>query len=171
MRVRLVFALVLSFVLSACVALVAPYDSTFDQSLNKLSEDTARFLGMVSAGGSERRFESREATEYYSVTYNVLDRLKERARLTRAVVPCPNNASLGEYAAKPSSRTVLPPDQMSFDCREFQLYAVRFNVDQLRYLHESGGTLNASEAKAAGGALQVSILGSIETFLATKPAS
>ena len=51
-RVDWVAALVVAFFAAACTTLVAPYDATFDTSLNKLSEDTAKFLSAASAGGA-----------------------------------------------------------------------------------------------------------------------
>lgn len=157
--------------LSGCVSLVAPYDPTFDQSLNKLSEETAKFLAAASAGGVERSYNSKEAVAYYASTGNVLDRLTERAKLTRGRIPCPTNASLESFAAEPTSKTVLPEDYRKLDCREFQLYGVRFYSNQLEYAHGNDGILNKSEATALGGALQVAILGAIQTFVVNKPSN
>ncbi len=157
--------------LSGCVSLVAPYDPTFDQSLNKLSEDTAKFVAAASAGGAERSYRSKEAVAYYASTGNVLDRLTERAKLTRGRIPCPTNASLESFAAEPTSKTVLPEDYRKLDCREFQLYGVRFYSNQLEYAHGNDGILNKSEATALGGALQVAILGAIQTFVVNKPSN
>lgn len=154
----------------ACASLVASYDATFDQSLNKLSEDTAKFLASASAGGPEASFGSKETTTYYAATYNLLDRLSDRARLSRGVVPCPTDATLKIYASKRTSRSALPDDYQSFDCREFQLYAVRFFVDQLYYVH-SGGTLNRSQIRLMGRELQTSIMGAIQTFVVNKPSA
>ncbi|MER8652905.1 MULTISPECIES: hypothetical protein [unclassified Mesorhizobium] len=161
--------LTFSFFVTACVAIVSPYDITFDQTLNKLSQDTSTFLAAASAGGSERGYSSKETVAYYASTYNVLDRLEQRARLTRAMVACPTDATLRDFAAVATSRTQLPPDYLSFDCREFQLYAVQFYVDQLHYAHENDGVLNKSEVNALGGTLQASIMGAIQTFLVNKP--
>jgi hypothetical protein len=155
--------------LSGCVSLVAPYDPTFDTSLNKLSEDTAKFIAAASAGGLERSYRSQETVAYYASTNNVLDRLIARAKLTRGRIACPTNASLESFAAMPTSKTALPEDYRQLDCREFQLYAVRLYSNQLEYAHEQDGVLNGSEATALGGALQVSILGAIQTFVANKP--
>ncbi len=154
---------------TACTTLVAPYDATFDQTLNKLSEDTAKFVAAASAGGVERSFRSKEAVAYYASTNNVLDRLTERARLTRGSVPCPTDESLPAFAAAPTSKTVLPEDYRKLDCREFQLYAVKLYSNQLEYAHANDGVLNKSEATALGGVLQTSILGAIQTFVANKP--
>jgi len=161
----------LAVFLAACTTLVAPYDATFDQTLNELSEDTAIFLAAASAGGAERSFASNETVAYYASTYNVMDRLVARARLTRATVPCSTDSSLPSFAQSPTSKTVLPDDYLKLDCREFQLYAVGLYVDQLHYAHEKDGSLNRFEATALGGTLQASILGAIQTFLANKPAS
>jgi hypothetical protein len=154
---------------SACGSLVAPYDSTFDQSLNKLSEDTAKFLAAASSGGPESQSDSKETTAYYASTYNLLDRLSQRARLTRAMVPCPTTAALAPFVNQPSSSTQLPDDYQKFDCREVQLLAVRLNVDQLHYAHKRPGGLNPSRARAVGGMLQTSIMGAIQTFVVNKP--
>jgi hypothetical protein len=156
---------------AGCGTLVAPYDTTFDQTLNKLSEDTAKFVAAAAAGGNERRFSSKEAVSYYAATYNVLDRLIERARLTRGFVPCPTDESLKAFVKVPTSNTALPDDYQKLDCREFQLYVVRLYVDQLSYAHKTDGVLNKSEAKATGGILQASILGAIQTFVVNKPSN
>ena len=161
--------LVAAVLSSACTTLVTPYDATFDTSLNKLSEDTAKFVAAASAGGVERSFGSKETVAYYASTNNVLDRLTERARLTRGRIPCPTDESLAVFAAAPTSRTVLPDDYRKLDCREFQLYAVRLFANQLEYAHRNDGVLNKSEATALGGSLQSSILGAIQTFVVNKP--
>ncbi|MGK9165627.1 hypothetical protein KXR53_04985 [Inquilinus limosus] len=155
--------------LYGCVSLVSPYDASFDQGLNKLSEDTARFTAAAEAGGSERLAASKEAVAYYAVAYNTLDRLSQRAMLTRGSVPCPNNSVLKTFSEQPTSSSELPDDYLEFDCREYQLYSVRFFVDQLKHAQAQGGTLNAGEAKALGGQLQISILGAIQTFIVNKP--
>jgi len=164
-----ILALILFLV--GCASLVAPYDATFDQSLNKLSSDTATFLAAASAGGSERSYSSDETVAYYAATYNLLDRLSQRASLSRGAVPCPTNASLIEFAGTATSTTTLPADYREFDCREFQLYSVRIYVDQMHYAHEKGGSLNRSEATALGNTLQTSVMGAIETFVVNKPQS
>lgn len=165
------FALVFfcAAIIGACTTLVAAYDPTFDTTLNTLSENTAKFLAGAEAGGVERSYGSREAVAYYATTYNVLDRLSERARLTRAAIACPTNSTLPTFASAVTEKLDLPPDYTAFDCREFQLYGVRFYVGQLDYAHRSGGTLNRSEARALGGALQTAILGAIQTFVTNKP--
>lgn len=163
--------LLLAVFLSGCVTLVAPYDATFDQSLNKLSEDTAKFLAAAKAGGSERSYSSKETVEYYAATYNVLDRLTERAKLSRGSIPCPTDKELKSFAAAATSKTSLPDDYLKLDCREFQLYAVRLYTNQLEYGHESAGVLNKPEATALGGVLQASIMGAIQTFVVNKPSS
>lgn len=166
---RIFSCLAICCFVTACVAIVSPYDATFDQSLNKLSQDTATFLAAASAGGSERSYSSKEAVAYYASTYNVLERMEQRAKLTRGMVACPTDATLREFAAVATSRTQLPADYLSFDCREFQLYAVQFYVDQLHYAHENDGILNKSEVAALGGTLQASVMGAIQTFLVNKP--
>lgn len=165
------FILCFLLLLSGCISLVAPYDATFDESLNKLSEGTATFLAAASNGGSERSYSSKEAVEYYAATYNVLERLSQRASLSRGSIPCPTNSNLETFAAAGTSTTSLPDDYLRFDCREFQLYAVRLYADQLNYAHRKDGSLNKSEAKALGGTLQTSILGAIQTFVVNKPQS
>src|SRR5690606_2346210 len=170
-RVGGVAVIVTAFVATACATLVAPYDATFDTSLNKLSEDTAKFLAAASAGGVERSYRSKEAVAYYASVGNVLDRLTERAKLTRGRIPCPTNELLESFAAEPTSKTVLPEDYRRLDCREFQLYGVRFYTNQFEHAHGSDDILNKSEATALGGALQVAILGAIQTFVANKPSN
>jgi len=160
--------LVAVLVLAGCARLVAPYDSYFDQSLNKLSEDTAKVLAAAVANGPERQATSKQAVAYYATTYNLLDRLSERARLTRASVPCSTNSALKPFSEQPSSNSPLPADYENFDCREFQLYSVRYFVDQLHFAHSKSGGLNPGRVRADGGALQTAILGAIQTFLVTK---
>ena len=164
-------AFVVAFFATACATLVAPYDATFDTSLNKLSEDTAKFVAAASAGGPERSYRSKETVAYYASNGNVLDRLTERAKLTRGHIPCPTNETLVSFVAMPTSKTVLPEDYRKLDCREFQLYAVRLYSNQLEYAHGNDGVLNRSEAAALGGALQTSILGAIQTFVVNKPSN
>jgi hypothetical protein len=171
LRVKAPAALVGALLVTACATLVAPYDATFDTSLNKLSEDTAKLVAAANAGGAERSYHSKEAVAYYASTGNVLDRLTERAKLTRGHIPCPTNATLESFAEMPTSRTALPEDYQKLDCREFQLYAVRLYSNQREYAHADDGVLNKSEATALGGALQTSILGAIQTFVANKPSS
>jgi hypothetical protein len=160
--------LVVACALCAC-ALVSPYDSYYDESLNTLSSDTAKFLAAASSGGPERSFTSKQSVSYYASTYNLLDRLSERAKLTRALVACPDNAALLQFSKEASSASKLPSDYQSFDCREHQLYAVRFYVDQLKFAHQQNGGLTATRARIAGRPLQTAILGAIQTFLVTKP--
>jgi hypothetical protein len=157
--------------MAGCTSLVGPYDATFDQSLNKLSEDTAKFIAAAEAGGLARESKASETVAYYAATYNVLDRLAERARLQRRSLPCPSNAAIVSAAAEPTSATTLPPDFASADCRENILYSVRLNVDQLHYFHSSGGALSGPEARTAGLSLQKSIMGAIMSFQIDKPDS
>lgn len=166
---KLLLCLSVAVILSACTTLVASYDATFDQSLNKLSESTAVFLAAAEAGGSERSYGSQSATEYYASTYNVLDRLIARASLNRGMLPCPTDETLKTFASSPTSTTVLPDDYLKLDCREFQLYSVRIFANQLEYGHRNDGVLNKYEAKALGGTLQSSIMGAIQTFIVNKP--
>jgi hypothetical protein len=160
----------LATVLLAGCALIAPYDATYDQSLNKLSEETAKFTASAAAGGPERSITSKEATAYYAATYNLLDRLSQRARVSRGLVPCPTNASLKAFSQQPTSSSPLPQDYTQFDCREFQLYAVRYYVDQLKFANKAEGGLNAGRARVVGGQLQTAIMGAIQTFIVNKTA-
>ncbi len=162
--------LVAALVLTGC-ALVAPYDSYFDQSLNKLSDDTAKFLAAAGASGPERQATSKEAVAYYATTYNLLDRLSQRARLSRGGVACTTNPILKVYWANTPSTGSLPEDYESFDCREFDLYSVRHFVDQLHFVHGQPGGLNPGRIRADGGVLQTAIMGAIQTFIASKPQS
>ncbi|TPM94222.1 hypothetical protein [Mesorhizobium sp. B2-1-5] len=158
----------LLLVVSACSTLVAPYDVVFDQSLNKFSEDTATFTAAAISGRPQRLSSSKEAVEYYASAYNLLDRLAQRAQLTRASISCPTNEQLVSFSRLPSSMSVLPEDYRSFDCREFQLYSVRYYLDQLNYGHRNDGVLKPGEARSYGGQLQVATLGAIATFAVTK---
>ena len=161
-------AIALSLTIAACASLVAPYDPVFDQALNKFSEDTATFTAAAIAGGPQRLSSSKEAVEYYAAAYNVLDRLSQRAQLTRASVPCPTNVSLEAFSKLPTSTSALPDDFKKFDCQEFQLYAVRYYLDQLNYGHRNDDILKPGEARSYGGQLQVATLGAIQTFAITK---
>ena len=153
---------------AGCISIVAPYDPEFDQVLHSLSEETAKFLAAAESGGPERLASSEEAVTYYATTYNVLDRLSQRAKLKRGIVACPNDADLKTFSEQPTSSSPLPTDYAKFDCLEAHLYYVRFYVDQLDYAERSGGVLTRGEAVAAGGILQISILGAIQTFLVGK---
>ncbi len=157
-----------SAILAACISLVSPYDPVFDENLNQLSEETAKFTAAAVAGGPERLANSPEAVEYYATTYNVLDRLSQRAELTRGAIACPTNAGLEALYLQPASSSTLPTDYLEFDCREFQLHAVRYYLDQLNYGHRNDGVLKAGEARTYGGQLQTATLGAIETFVVTK---
>lgn len=154
-------------VLTACVTLVAPYDATFDQSLNKFSEDTAKFTAAAKAGGPERRFDSKEAVAYYASSYNLLDRLIQRAGTKRGKA-CASNAAVQAIANSPTTRTELPADFLDADCIEVELYSVRLNLDQMNYAHETGGVLTREEAIATNTALEQTILNAIRTFLENK---
>ena len=116
-----IFCLAALLLLSGCVSLVAPYDPTFDQSLNKLSEDTAKFLAAASAGGAERRASSKETVTFYAASYNVIDRLIERARRTRTRFPCPANPILKDLADFTQNATALPADYEALDCHEIAI--------------------------------------------------
>jgi hypothetical protein len=165
---RSVLLALLATVLTGCITLVSAYDPFFDQSLNKLSEDTAKFLAAAQHGGQERLAGSKEAVAYYAATYDLLDRLSARAAATRGSIRCPTNASLQEFYEQRSAVSKLPEDYLKFDCREFQLYAVRHFVEQLDYAERSGGVLTPFEASANGVPLQTAIKGAIQTFNVTK---
>lgn len=165
------FVVVAAWLLTACTSLVAPYDATFDQSLNQLSSDTAKFLAAAAVKTApERIVTSKESVAYYAATYNLLDRLSERAKLSRASVPCSTNSVLKLYWSQPITTSApLPEDYESLDCREFDLYAVRHFVDQLRFAHNQKDGLNPGRIKINGGQLQAAILGAIQLFITTKP--
>ncbi|TBF24884.1 MULTISPECIES: hypothetical protein [Rhizobium] len=168
-RISSIFAIMIFILaMSGCMSIVAPYDSTFDQYLNKFSEDTAKFTAAAKTGGPERIYKSRETVEYYAASYNVLDRLSQRAAKTRAPAPCPGSKGLLAFSQFPSSVSPLPQDYQSFDCREYQLYGVRYYLDQLNYGHRNDGILKPGEAQNYGGQLQNAILGAISTFALTK---
>lgn len=162
---RLWAVLLLSLSIAGCGTLIAAYDETFDQSLNKFSEDTAKFLAAAAAGGPERSISSKETTAYYAATYNLLDRLSARASLSRANFACPANPTLKAIVAEAD----LPEDSDKFDCREVQLLAVRVFVKQMQHAHEQGSTLNRFEINATGRPLQAATMGAIQTFLVNKP--
>ena len=153
--------------LGACISLVAPYDATFDESLNgalRRHRQVPRLRLGRRTGGARQ---SKETVEYYAASYNRLDRLSQRASLTRSRA-CAGNDALQEFSKSPSTTSELPADYAQFDCLEASLYFVRFYLDQLHFDHQSGGVLNRSEAKASGGILQTLIAGAIQTFLAAK---
>lgn len=160
--------LVFLFQASGCVSFVAPYDATFDQSLNKFSEDTAKFTAAAMAGGPERLSDSRETTAYYALSYNLLDRLSQRAQISRGPVPCVGDEGLLAFSQLPQSTSRLPDGYKSFDCREYQLYYVRFYLDQLNYGHRNDGTLKPLEANNYASQLQNAILGAISTVVYNK---
>lgn len=164
-----ILCLVALLLVSGCVSLVAPYDPTFDQSLNKLSEETAKFLAAAEAGGAERRASSKETVTFYAASYNVVDRLIERAKLTRTRFPCSTNPILRDLADSTQDGTTLPTDYQAFDCHEMVLWAVRLNIDLLRTFQGTGEELTADEAEVVGLNLQKSIMGAIIAFQVEKP--
>jgi hypothetical protein len=163
---RSTIAAFLFLTLAACGTLIAPYDDTFDQGLNKFSDDTAKLLASASAGAAEQSYGSKETTAYYASAYNLLDRLDARAQLSRASIACPANEALKATIPDPMT---LPAGYEKYDCREVQLYIVRSFVRQLEADHKSGGALSRAEAKISGGQLQRAILGAIQVFLINKP--
>lgn len=156
-----------AIVLTACGTLVAPYDDTYDQSLNKFSEDTAKFVAAASAGGNEKSYSSKEATAFYASAYDLLDRLDARARLTRASIPCPGAIQALRVVIKDAS--TLPAEYEKFDCREVELYIVRVYVTKLEADHKTNNLLTKTEATISGGLLRQGIILAIQTFLVNKP--
>lgn len=167
------FGWVVAFCLSlqGCVTLVAPYDPAVDQALTKLSENSAKFLANASAGGSEKTFSSKAATEYYAVSFNAIDLLARRAQASRGAVPCgPLVDKLEEESRQPLTVIELPDDYRKFDCNEVQLYFVRMRLTQLQNDHREDGVLGRSEIKHDGAALQTSIGFALDTLVLNKPA-
>jgi hypothetical protein len=155
--------------LAGCISFVGRYDPEYDRSLAQLSDDTARFLGAVKAGKAARSASSDQAVAYYATSYNILDRLAQRATLERGRIPCGQSDDLAALAERPPQLTPLPADYARFDCRETQVYLVRFAVDQLYQAQQSGGTLNASEAVAFGGLLQSQIFVAMQVAVEARP--
>jgi hypothetical protein len=169
MRRGLSVVLVLGLLaLAGCVSLVGRYDPEVDRSLAVLSDDTARFLGAASAGKPARLASSEEAIAYYATAYNILDRLAQRGMIERGPVPCGEGEELQALAARPPQLTTLPADTARFDCRETQIYLVRFAVDQLYQAQQSGGSLNPSEAAAFGRLLQSQIFVAMQVATETQ---
>jgi hypothetical protein len=154
---------------AGCARIVAKYDAFYSLTLNKFSEDTAKFLAAAEAGKQERQFTSKEAVTFYAAGYNTFDRLSQRAALDRGMIRCSTNAQLKVLADNITNASPLPDDYLSFDCLEFQLFATRLLFDGLKSAHETGGVLNRGEARAHGVPLQVAILGAIRTFDLTRP--
>jgi hypothetical protein len=148
--------------LAGCVSLLGRYDPEFERSLADLSDDTARFLAEASAGKPARLASSSEAIAYYAGSYNLLDRLAQRGALERGAVPCGEGEELKALAERPPQMTAVPADVDRLDCRETQVYLVRFALDQLHQAQASGGSLNPSEAAAFGRLLQAQIFVAIE---------
>jgi hypothetical protein len=168
-RVPKVVLILLCIGFAGCSRIVAKYDPFYDQTLNKFSEDTAKFLAAAQAGKAEREWSSKETVTFYAAGYNTFDRLSQRAALERGLIRCSTNAQLQMLAQGISNASRLPDDYMSFDCLEFQLFATRLLLDDLKSAHASGGVLTAGEARAYGVPLQVAILGAIRTFDLTRP--
>lgn len=157
----------LCLLLMGCVTIVAPYDPAYDQGLGKLSESTARFLANAEAGFAEKTYASREATEYYAVSFNFLALMLQRARATRALVPCPTNPMLGELAAEPTIADTLPEDAARFDCREAALYLVRLRLLDLQNRQKARGTLTEGVILVTRVGLQNTI--AIDVLMLNKP--
>jgi hypothetical protein len=160
-RTAKVVLILLCIGFAGCARIVAKYDPFYDQTLNKFSEDTAKFLAAAQAKKAERQSSSKEAVTFYAAGYNTLDRLSQRAALDRGLIPCSTNAQLKILREGIPNASRLPDDYMSFDCLEFQLFATRLLFDDLKSAHDSGGVLTAGEAKAYGVPLQVAILGAM----------
>lgn len=168
---RFGWVVALCLVLQGCVTLIAPYDPAVDQALTKLSESSAKFLANASAGGSEKTFSSKEATEYYAVSFNALDLLVRRAQASRGAVPCgPLVDLLEEESRQPLTAIELPDDYRKLDCNEVQLYFIKMRLTQLQNDHREDGILGRSEIKHDGAALQTSIGFAVDTLVLNKPA-
>lgn len=157
--------------LAGCVSIVGDYDAAFDTGLNQLSSDTAKLLAAARAGGPERRYASKEATAYYAASANLLDRLLQRAGLSRGRVSCTGGKALELLPPSRTGKVSRPEDYKSFDCREEALYEVRLGLDALEYDHQTDGVLTRGEASTAGGQLQTELMGAIMIMLENKPAS
>jgi hypothetical protein len=154
---------------AGCARIVAKYDSFYSLTLNRFSEDTAKFLAAAEAEKQERQYTSKETVTFYAAGYNTFDRLSQRATLDRGMIRCSTNPQLKVLADNITNASRLPDDYLSFDCLEFQLFATRLLMDDLKSAHESGGVLTRGEARAYGVPLQVAILGTIRTFELTRP--
>lgn len=168
---RVAWVVALCLALQGCVTLVAPYDPAVDQALTKLSESSAKFLAGASAGGKERTFASKEAGEYYAVSFNALDLLLRRAQASRGAIPCgPLVDKLAEESRQPLTAIELPDDYRKLDCNEVQLYFIKMRLTQLQNDHRTDGVLGRSEIKHDGSALQTSIGFAVDTLVLNKPA-
>jgi hypothetical protein len=169
MRRGLSVVLVLGLLsLAGCISLVGGYDPSADQILNQMSEDTAKFLAAAEAGKKARSASSDEAVAYYAGAYDALDRLTQRAAVRRGGVPCLANANLPALLSQPKSLTELPAEYPRFDCRETQLYVLRFTLDQVKVAQDADGVLSAADVEIYGGQLRAEILVAIKIAIETK---
>lgn len=60
----LALAIAIAVSLGACGTLVAPYDDTVEQGLNKLSDDTAKFIAADAVGGPELSIGAKDLKQF-----------------------------------------------------------------------------------------------------------
>ena len=155
--------------LAGCISLIGGYDPAADQILNQMSEETAKFLASAEAGKPARLATSNEAVTYYAGAYDTIDRLIVRAESRQGAVPCAANASLPELLAQPGSQTQLPENYRRFDCRETQLYVLRFTLDQMKTAQDEDGVLSVADVDIYGSQLRAEIQGAITIADTSKP--
>jgi hypothetical protein len=95
--------------IAGCARIVAKYDAFYSLTLNKFSEDTAKFLAAAEAGKQERLYTSKETVTFYAAGYNTFDRLSQRAALDRGMIrcfdQCPAQSLSGQhYQREPPAR-------------------------------------------------------------------
>jgi len=168
-RGLLAFLLPVVLSLAGCISLVGGYDPTADQILNQMSDETARFLASAAAGKQARVASSNEAITYYAGSYDAVDRLILRAEARQGSVPCAGSAKLPEYLAQPGSATALPDNYRKFDCRQLQLYVLRFTLDQMRSAQEEDGILSVADIDIYGSQVRAEIQGAIVIADASRP--
>ena len=167
-RVLLAIASAALLALAGCVSIVGVYDPFFDQTLNQLSSDSAKFLAVAADKGPGSRADSKEAKEYYAATENVLDRLDQRADAKKGSVACAGNATLKNLHDQTENATDLPDGYLGFDCRQAILYVVRLALEQLKNAEAKRGVLTNADNDFYGQQLEAHIATAIRVVLENK---
>jgi len=155
--------------LGGCISLIGGYDPAADQILNQMSEQTAMFLASAGAGKQARVATSNEAITYYAGAYDTIDRLILRAESRQGPVPCAASAGLPNLLAQPGGQTQLPDDYRRFDCRQLQLYVLRFTLDQMKSAQDKDGILSVADIDIYGTQVKAEIQGAITIADTSRP--
>ena len=150
-RGLLAFLFPVLLLLTGCISLIGGYDPTADQILNQMSDETAKFLASAAAGKPARIATSNEAITYYAGSYDAVDRLILRAEARQGAVPCAGNAQASGVPCPTWLPDLLcPTTTEKFDCRQMQLYVLRFTLDQMKSAQDEDGILSVADIDIYG---------------------